>query len=181
MEDLVDKTMANLKLIGMINKGEKVCLRKGQLNIELVDRLQSFRRWYNKDSRDVTLIHIRNTINDAIKIAKGLMMNNIQSDMKTWTVGALNQELRNCDTGLQNLKTTYMDDPSFLANIDVLCDKCKAQCDEIDRALTQFSGVSNPNEQPPSSSPSTSIMSTDMYTTSRRGERSSRQNTTSVG
>lgn len=169
MDDLVDKTMANLKLIGMINKGEKVCLRKGQLNIEQVDRLQSFRRWYNKDSRDVTLIHIRNTINDAIKIAKGLMMNNIQSEMKTWTVGALNQELKNCDTGLQNLKTTYIDDPSFLANIDVLCDKCKAQCEEIDRTLAQQLATFAS-----SSSPSTSVMSMTAETNSRRGERSIR-------
>lgn len=138
MDELVDKTMANLKLIGMIKKGEKVCLRKGQLNIEYVDRLQSLRRWYNKDSRDVSLIHIRNTINDAIKIAKGLITNNIQSDLKVWTVSALNQELRNCENGMQNLKTTYIDDPSFLANIEVLLDKCRAQADEIDKALLQF-------------------------------------------
>jgi hypothetical protein len=138
MDELVDKTMANLKLIGMIKKGEKVCLRKGQLNIEYIDRLQSIRRWYNKDSRDVSLIHIRNTINDAIKIAKGLITNNIQSDLKIWTVSALNQELKNCETGMQNLKTTYIDDPSFLANIEVLLDKCKAQADEIDKALFQF-------------------------------------------
>ena len=138
MDELVDKTMANLKLIGMIKKGEKVCLRKGQLNIEYVDRLQSLRRWYNKDSRDVSLIHIRNTINDAIKIAKGLISNNVQSDLKVWTVSALNQELRNCETGMHNLKTTYIDDPSFLANIEVLLDKCKAQADEIEKALFQF-------------------------------------------
>lgn len=138
MDELVDKTMANLKLIGMIKKGEKVCLRKGQLNIEYVDRLQSLRRWYNKDSRDVSLIHIRNTINDAIKIAKGLITNNIQSDLKVWTVSALNQELKNCETGMQNLKTTYIDDPSFLANIEVLLDKCKAQADEIDKALLLY-------------------------------------------
>jgi hypothetical protein len=138
MDELVDKTMANLKLIGMIKKGEKVCLRKGQLNIEYIDRLQSLRRWYNKDSRDVSLIHIRNTINDAIKIAKGLIANNIQSDLKVWTVSALNQELRNCENGMQNLKTTYIDDPSFLANIEVLLDKCKAQSDEIEKALCQY-------------------------------------------
>jgi hypothetical protein len=143
MDELVDKTMANLKLIGMIKKGEKVCLRKGQLNIEYVDRLQSLRRWYNKDSRDVSLIHIRNTINDAIKIAKGLIANNIQSDLKIWTVSALNQELRNCENGMQNLKTTYIDDPSFLANIEVLLDKCKAQADEIDKALCQYMEAQN--------------------------------------
>lgn len=168
MDELVDKTMANLKLIGMIKKGEKVCLRKGQLNIEYVDRLQSLRRWYNKDSRDVSLIHIRNTINDAIKIAKGLMTNNIQSDLKIWTVSALNAELRNCETGMQNLKTTYIDDPSFLANIEVLLDKCKAQADEIDKALFQYMDGQN------QVSMANSGISVGEPTQSKRGERQSR-------
>lgn len=139
MDDVLDKTMANLKLIGMINKGHKICLRKGQLNIETMDRLQFLKRWLMKDSRDVTLIHIRNTINEAIKIAKGLINNSIQSDMKVWTISAINQELRNCETGLQNLKTTYMEDSSVVANIDVLIDKCKAQCDEIDKCVLDLS------------------------------------------
>lgn len=168
MDELVDKTMANLKLIGMIKKGEKVCLRKGQLNIEYVDRLQSLRRWYNKDSRDVSLIHIRNTINDAIKIAKGLITNNIQSDLKVWTVSALNQELRNCENGMQNLKTTYIDDPSFLANIEVLLDKCKAQADEIDKALFQFMEAQN------TMSNSGMSMTTDLTVSTKRVERQSR-------
>jgi hypothetical protein len=166
MDELVDKTMANLKLIGMIKKGEKVCLRKGQLNIEYVDRLQSLRRWYNKDSRDVSLIHIRNTINDAIKIAKGLITNNVQSDLKVWTVSALNQELKNCETGMQNLKTTYIDDPSFLANIEVLLDKCKAQADEIDKALFQF--MENQNNMTNSS------LSVNETVSTKRSERMSR-------
>jgi hypothetical protein len=138
MDDVIDKLMANLKLIGMVNKGEKVCVRRGQLNIEYVDRLQSVRRWYNKDSRDVTLVHIRNSVNDAIKIAKGLLGNNVQTDLKVWTISAINAELRNCENGLQNLKTTYMEDSSFVANMDVLIDKCKAQCDEIDKCLLEL-------------------------------------------
>jgi hypothetical protein len=139
MEEVIDKTMANLKLLGMVNKGEKLCLKKGQLNIEYADRLQSFRRWFNKDSREVTLVHIRNTVYDAIKIAKGLIGNSIQSDLKVWTITALNQELKNCENGLNNLKTTYMDDSCFVANIDVLIDKCHAQTDEIDKALGDIS------------------------------------------
>ena len=139
MDEYVDRTMANLKLVGMVNKGAKLCVFKGQLNIETVDRLQSFRRWYHKDSREVTLIHIRNTINDAIKIAKGLISNTIQSDLKIWTIGAINQELKNCENGLQNLKTTYIEDSSFVANMDVLIDKCKAQSDEIEKSMLEMS------------------------------------------
>lgn len=135
MEEIIDKTMANLKLIGMVNKGGKLCIKRGQLNIEHVDRLQSLRRWYNKDSRDITLIHIRNTINDAIKIAKGLASNTIHTDMKIWSISALNQELKNCENGLSNLKITYNDDPNFIANLDVLIDRCRAQCDELDKSI----------------------------------------------
>lgn len=135
MDEVVDRTMANLKLIGMVNKGEKLCVRKGQLNIEQVDRLQPMRRWYNKDSRDISLIHIRNTINDAIKITKGLLANNLQTELSEWVVTALNEEIRKCETGLQNLKTTYEDDSSFVANLDVMIDRCKAHADEIMKLL----------------------------------------------
>ena len=139
MEEYVDKTMANLKLLGMVAKGQKICIRKGQLNIEPIDRIQFVRRWLNKDSRDVTLIHIRNTINDAIKIAKGILANTLHTDLKNWTVAAVSQEMKNCENGLQNLKSTYIDDPCFIANIDVLIDRCKAQCEEIDRAILELS------------------------------------------
>jgi hypothetical protein len=135
MDEVVDKTMANLKLISMVNKGEKLCVRKGQLNIESFDRLQPVRRWYNKDSRDNSLIHIRNTVNDAIKISKGLLANNLQIDLSEWIVLALNEELKKCEVGLQNMKTTYEDDSSFVANLDVMIDRCRAHSEEIDRNL----------------------------------------------
>lgn len=135
MDEVVDKTMANLKLISMVSKGEKLCVRKGQLNIEQIDRLQPIRRWYNKDSRDNCLIHIRNTIIDAIKISKGLLANNLQIELSTWIVTALNEEIKRCEIGLQNLKTTYEEDSSFVANLDVMIDRCRAHSDEIDRSL----------------------------------------------
>lgn len=135
MDEVVDKTMANLKLISMVSKGEKLCVRKGQLNIEQIDRLQPIRRWYNKDSRDNCLIHIRNTVIDAIKISKGLLANNLQIELSTWIVTALNEEIKRCETGLQNLKTTYEEDSSFVANLDVMIDRCRAHSDEIDRSL----------------------------------------------
>jgi hypothetical protein len=135
MDEVVDRTMANLKLISMVNKGEKLCVRKGQLNIEQVDRLQPVRRWYNKDSRDTSLISIRNTVIDAIKISKGLLANNLQIELAEWIVSALNEEIKRCETGLQNLKTTYTDDSSFVANLDVMIDRCRAHSEEIDKSL----------------------------------------------
>jgi hypothetical protein len=138
MDEVVDRTMANLKLIAMINKGEKLCVRKSQLNIEQVDRLQPFRRWFNKDSRDNSLIYIRNTINDTIKITKSLFATDLQNDISKWSIIALNDELKHCETGLQNLKTTYVEDPSFIANLDVMIERCKAHSDEIEKGLQTY-------------------------------------------
>ncbi len=135
MDEVVDRTIANLKVISMVNKGEKLCVRKGQLNIEQFDRLQPIRRWYNKDSRDNSILHIRNTVNDAIKISKGLVVNNLQINLSEWIVMALNDEIKKCEIGLQNLKTTYADDSSFVANLDVLIDRCHAHLDETYKNL----------------------------------------------
>lgn len=135
MDEVVDRTMANLKLISMVTKGQKLCVRKGQLNIEQVDRLQPIRRWLYKDSRDQSLIHIRNTVNDAIKISRGLIANSMQIELGEWIITALNDEIKKCEVGLQNLKTTYTDDSLFVANLDVLIDRCRAHSEEIDRSL----------------------------------------------
>lgn len=135
MDEVVDRTMANLKLIGMVTQGQKLCVRRGQLNIEHVDRLQPIRRWLYKDSRDQSLIHIRNTVNDAIKISRGLIANNMHIDLGEWIITALNDEIKKCEVGLQNLKTTYTDDSLFVANLDVLIDRCRAHSEEIDKSL----------------------------------------------
>lgn len=130
-EDLIDTTITNLKIIGMVPKNGRLCIRKGQLTLEQEDHFQLIRRWINKDSREITLLHIRNTINNAMKLSKGLMTNQIDVELKQWTLQKLIQEMTNCQSGLVNLKTTYNDDYSFKASLDVLCERLQANCDEL--------------------------------------------------
>jgi hypothetical protein len=125
-DDLVDNIITNLKVIGMVKKGEKLCIRKGQLAIDSDNHLQPLRRWINKDSRDTILLHIRNTILNAIKISKGIHKDEILSDMKEWTYNRINEEMNSCEVGLQNLKTTYMNDSVIYAALDVLIERINA-------------------------------------------------------
>lgn len=125
-DDYVDNIIANMKVISMVQNSSKLCIRKGQLAIDVDDRLQSIRRWIYKDSRDAILIHIRNTINNAIKVSKGLMKDEITTDLKEWTLTRLNEEMRSCENGLSNLKNTYNDDSATVAALDVLIDRLKA-------------------------------------------------------
>jgi len=135
-EDLIDSTITNLKIIGCVPKNGRLCIRKGQLTLEPDDHFQLLRRWINRDSREITLIHIRNTINNALKLSKGLMSNQIDTELKKWTLQKLIQEMLNCQQGLINLKTTYNDDYAFKASLDVLCERLQANCVELNEYIT---------------------------------------------
>ena len=130
-EDQIDGTITALKVISMVQKNGRSSVRKGQLTLEADDHLTTLRRWFFKDSRDHTLMHIKNTINNAIKLSKGIIENKVDTELKDWTVNRLATEMQNCQSGLMNLKTTYNDDPLFKASIDVLNDRLQEHCKEL--------------------------------------------------
>ena len=136
-EEYIDSTIAALKVIGMVPKSGKLCVRKGQLALDIVNRSQPIRRFFNGDSRDITLIHARNAIGSAVKITKAIMSNPEKPELSRWTLERLAAELEQCETGLQNLKTSYIEDSSMVANIDVLSDRLRAHKDEVVRFLGQ--------------------------------------------
>lgn len=72
-DDFVDRMLANLKVIAMIPRGGKLCVRQGQLCLEPVDPMQRVRRWLLGDSRNVALAHVRSTVNGAIDLSNTLL------------------------------------------------------------------------------------------------------------
>ena len=146
-EEFIDTTIAALKIIGMVPKSGKLCVRKGQLSLDIADNAQGLRRWVQGDSRDVTLMHARNTINSAVKISKALYMDGGASDLSHWTLSRLVAEMEQCDVGLQNLKTTYATDSAMVANLDVLSDRLRAHKAEVQSFMTSIlDGKSQPRQ-----------------------------------
>ena len=133
-EEFVDATIASLKIIGMVPKNGKLCVRKGQMCLDTV-QAQAFRRWLNGDSRDTTLMHAKNTINNAVKINRMLMATVPQTDMTAWTLQRMLAEMQNCEAGLENLKTTYACDSMMIAFLDVIVDRLRAHRDEVHKFI----------------------------------------------
>jgi hypothetical protein len=130
-EDFVDSTIANLKIIGMVPKNGKLCVRKGQLCIDN-QRAQGLRRWLNGDSREFTLVHAKNTVVSSIKIARCILLNNSTDTTSTWTLRRILREMELCEQGLNNLKTTtYSDDSVMVAHLDVIIERQVANRNEI--------------------------------------------------
>lgn len=157
-EDFVDNVLTNLKVIGMLQKNSKLCVRKGQLAIDGIDHWQPVRRWIFKDSRDTVLSHARLTINNAVRIAKMLCCSSDTGggvgsnlipvdrchsttpggvDMRIWILTTLTDEMRACEMGLRNLKTTYMSDAMMVASLDVLIDKLRANHSDMSQYLAR--------------------------------------------
>ncbi len=131
IEEQIDNTITSLKIIAMVQKNGRLCIRKGQLAIEPDDRLQAIRRWFNRDSRDQLLLHLRNTINNAVKLSRAILQQQLEVELRPWALQRLLAEMTNSQNGLVNLKTTYADDPAMVAAIDVLIERLSAHCQEL--------------------------------------------------
>ena len=144
-EELIDTTLTSLKVIGMVPKNGRLCVRRGQLTLESEDHMQRWKRWIYRDSREVTLMHIKNTINNSTKIIKGIMSNQIDIELKSWTIQRFLSEMTSCQSGLLNLKTTYISDTSVVATLDVICERLSANCKELADWESQERSVLNVN------------------------------------
>jgi hypothetical protein len=108
VEDLVDKIIINLKIIGIIKVNEKLCIRKGNLQIDQESNLRSLKRWFFRDTRDDFLIFIRDIIRKINLITDSRDLERIYS------------EFEKAQLGMDNLKATYSMDPVTIATIDNL-------------------------------------------------------------
>jgi hypothetical protein len=115
-EDFIDSTVANLKVIGMVPQNGRLRVCKGQLCLESTDNVQGVRRWLRGDSRDLTLVHVRNAINNAKRVV-------MLSSGCIWTLCRIATELEQCEVGLQNLRATYMADSAMMANLGVVIER----------------------------------------------------------
>ena len=123
-DDFVDGVISNLRILSLIPKGGKLCVRKGQLSIDTVGRGQFVWRWVNGD----TINHVKNTIS---------FMNQYNNDVtwiSAWTINRLGEEMERCEAGLCNLRTTYADDAAVVAALFTMSERLKAHCKEIKKS-----------------------------------------------
>lgn len=155
--EFTDNVIANLKIIAMLQKAQRLCVRKGQLTLERDDRFQFLRRYVRNDSRDTIVLHIRDTVSNAIKIARSTMEvmavmtvnTNIPQTVvqsagpcfSEWTLIKIMNELENARQGLINLKTTYSTDAIMIANLDVIVDRIAINCEDIAATVANVATV----------------------------------------
>jgi Flp pilus assembly CpaF family ATPase len=111
-EELVDNIITNLKILSLVNKDDKLCIRKGHLQIDKTSYFRFIKRYYYSDSRYSTIEFLKKIVNNmkGIKELKQI----ISED-----------SLHKIEIGINNLQVSYSNDPVMIATLDNLLNKLK--------------------------------------------------------
>ena len=116
----------NLKVISQINEGDKLFVTQNLLQIDRSQRgiANASIRWYNNESRQQTMIQLNKIIRKAFEFMNSdrLIGQNLESSLK----------------GLIELRKTYIDDPTVVAQIDVLMEEIKEKKTAIHYNTTEY-------------------------------------------
>jgi hypothetical protein len=119
-DEVIDLILSNLRVVGMVKKQQKLCIRQGKLSVDALDTLQPVRRFMYRDSRETTYLYVKNTVYDAIKMLRAIKAEILRGEDHYWVMNRLEEELKACVIGIENLKTTYSADSMTTSSLDVL-------------------------------------------------------------
>ena len=110
-QEQIDSIITNLALLSLVQKNEKLCIRKGHLQIDKESTFRFLKRYYYGDSRDATIIFLRELVHKLILIKK--------DSVKEYV------DIHSIELGINNLKISYSDDLYMRACLDNLLYKLK--------------------------------------------------------
>ena len=123
----------NLKVISQINEGDKLFVTQNLLQIDRSQRgiANASVRWYNNESRQQTMIQLNKIIRKAFEFMSSdrLIGQNLESSLK----------------GLIELRKTYIDDPTVVAQIDVLMEEIKEKKMGIEYNTSEYADADYEN------------------------------------
>ena len=118
-----ENLMTSLKVLSQVKQNQKVATSEEVIRIEDQNAwFQSFRRWYNRESRDKKIESISRVIDTAFSQLELLQKKHSTASNQVFLV-RLQQELKNASSGLTNLRTTYEDDSVTRSRIDLLIER----------------------------------------------------------
>jgi len=113
-EELIDNVTTNLKIISLVQKNEKLCIRKGHLQIDKASYFQFIKRYYYNDSRETMIRFLKQLLKD-IKIIKDFYFSKHN----------IIDNIDSIELGINNLQVTYSQDPVIVASLDNILNKLK--------------------------------------------------------
>lgn len=133
--DKTDRVIINLKVIAMLQDGQRLCIRNNQFSVWEPGWTQALLRWGMGENRWVNVEEVQGVMHDALRLLGTYMnlVNNCTAAVPSVPVptpatslnfvATLARDLEQATTGLQSLRRTYAGDPLMVATLDVLVER----------------------------------------------------------
>lgn len=156
MNQLIEKNLVQLKILGKIQEDKKICTSNG-ISLEKDSMFQGLWRTLRMDSRIESIRSIKEIIFDAIDITNNMIQSRFlniyvikepenithfekdEFDRLFLLLKQYSQELKNVIIGLRHLQHTYQDDEDITAKIEVILDHIRYQIVQIEQKLDEIS------------------------------------------
>lgn len=144
MDDLIDETVLNLKIISNIKENDKLITSKNIIEIDNPYILQGINRWYNNENRIITIKKLNEICENTFKITEYLITNekekkdkdNILKYNNNEIFQSLIIEMTNSINGIENLKNTYSKDIPISSQLDILKKKLLMKIDKLNKLFS---------------------------------------------
>jgi hypothetical protein len=124
-----DEIIPRIKFIGKIQKGEKMNVKHMQVQPDSILTKIS-RSFIHTDTRSNTYTFV----NYSIKKGFEILYQHLGSEKPFDRILCINlmNDLRNCKSGLQNIRETYIEDLMFCCKIDALIEETDARINDVE-------------------------------------------------
>lgn len=157
MNQIIEKNMIQLKILGKIPDSGKLATSNNSISLEKDSIFQGLWRKLRFDSRQETIRVVKEIIFDTVEITNNMINNRFlniyqikdsteitQFEMEEFDklylfLKQYSQELKNVIIGLRRLEDTYKEDADIIAKIEVILDHIRYQIVQIEQKLTQIS------------------------------------------
>ena len=144
-QKFIDENILNLKIISKIRENDKLLTNNNLLAIDSPHLFQSLNRWYNKESRSITIEKLNDILDGTFAITKILLdqekkNNNKDKESLEENNSQIFQtfilEMKNSLVGLENLKKTYSEDILISSQLDLLINKLNTKIEKMSKMFT---------------------------------------------
>ena len=144
-QKFIDENILNLKIISKIRENDKLLTNNNLLAIDSPHLFQSLNRWYNKESRSITIEKLNDILDGTFAITKILLDQEKKNNNKDRESLEENNsqifqtfilEMKNSLVGLENLKKTYSEDILISSQLDLLINKLNTKIEKMSKMFT---------------------------------------------
>lgn len=151
--DRYEHVLESLGVLARLTENKKLSIREGDLDIDNDKKFQFIIRWWNSDDHDACLENVKQTVNEAIHMARmclnevvyistGTIGNGgsgtqafVEKQRSLRRFGRLTESLECAVHGIETQKVTYKNDEKFCARVDVITGNIRDELQDMDISL----------------------------------------------